>query len=271
MKLLNRSGMAGKFFSLSMCVVLLLLVGHLTYGQERFLMDQNTFEQFRKAKRLYDKGHHFFLKKKFSKAIPALNDCVEIFPKYSEAYFLLSQAFYQNQDYPLALANIEKAIEHYKFMADLRVATQFDYLDTLREQQRKLQEDLSAWRDRLKSTQGDARREIEAEISKIEGQLSQIHNRLSDPMPNVKEIPAGFYYVHGNILFKMKRYQDAHKQYLQTITTDPSHGNAYINLANLYYMIKKYEKALYYLNKAEENKAEVNPKFKEAILKALGK
>ena len=46
---------------------------------------------------------------------------------------------------------------------------------------------------------------------------------------------------------------------------------AHINLANLYYMAKQYQKARDHLSKAEENGAEVNPKFKQAILKALEK
>ncbi len=270
----NSSGKSVKRVPVAMCVcfVFCLLTSHFGFSQERFLMDQNTFEQFKKAKRLYDKGYHFFSKKKYSKAMKPLTDCVGIFPQYSEAYFLLAQMSYENKEYPAALDYIEKARDNYKFMADMRVATQLEYLDTLREQQRKLQENLSAWRDRLKSA-GTAvdRREIESEIGKIEGELSQIQNRLSDPLPRVGEIPAAYYYVHGNILFKMKRYQDAHQQYLETVKVDPTHGNAYINLANLYYMIKKYERALFYLNKAEENGARVNPKFKEAVLKGLGK
>jgi len=54
------------------------------------------------------------------------------------------------------------------------------------------------------------------------------------------------------------------------VRINPKHGDAYNNLASLYYMVKKYSQAMEYLKLAEENGAQVNPKFKEALQKAIG-
>ena len=98
-----------------------------------------------------------------------------------------------------------------------------------------------------------------------------INDRLKTPIATVSEMPADYYYVHGNILFKLKKYNESFKQYMETVRANPNHGNAYNNLANLNFMAKRYEKASYYFEKAESCGAKVNPKFKKAILKAMEK
>jgi stress-induced-phosphoprotein 1 len=91
------------------------------------------------------------------------------------------------------------------------------------------------------------------------------------PISSEEEIPADYCYINGNIYFKMKKFQEAHDQYQEAITIDPSHGDSYNNLAALYFQVKQYQKALNYLNQAEENGAKVNPEFKKVVLKALEK
>jgi len=58
-------------------------------------------------------------------------------------------------------------------------------------------------------------------------------------------------------------------QYLETIKRNPQYGNAYNNIAFLYYIEGKYEKALEYLEMAEKKGIKINSEFKRAILKAI--
>ena len=74
-----------------------------------------------------------------------------------------------------------------------------------------------------------------------------------------------------NMLFKMKRFQDAYGQYLEALEADATHIGAYNNLVNMHYMTKDYEGALKFIEAAERNGVEVNPKLKEAVLKATKK
>jgi len=71
------------------------------------------------------------------------------------------------------------------------------------------------------------------------------------------------------ILGSLAKPRASYEYYRQALKIDPTHGNASNNLASLYYMIKKYDKALYYLNQAEANGADINPDFKKALLKAM--
>ncbi len=272
----------GKYFSnlkvdvskLVICAVIMLLLlnGMPIFGQERFLMDQNTFQKFKQANRLFVKGEQLFLKKSFSKAREALEGCVEIFPEYSEAHFILAQILYKQKEFPTALEHIDAAKNHFKFMSDIRISTQLEYMDTLRERKQKLQEQLRMLREQLSRTTDPAdKSRVESAIGSAEAQLSQIDSRDHSQVPNIETVPAEYYYVHGNIFFQMKKLQEAHQQYLETLKIDPNHGNALNNMANLYFMINKYEKAKEYLDRAEESGVEINVKFKDAILKALEK
>lgn len=88
---------------LVICLIPFLLVFNgLALGQERFLMDQNTFQKFKQAKRMYEKGEQLFFKGKLSEAEEVLEKCVAVFPKYSQAYFILAQVNYKQKEFPTA-------------------------------------------------------------------------------------------------------------------------------------------------------------------------
>lgn len=250
----------------------LLVFNGLMMGQERFLMDQNTFQKFKQAKRLYEKGEQFYLKDKLSKAQESLEKCVEVFPQYSEAYFVLAQVLYKQREYQGALEQIANAKTHFEYMSNIRVSTQMEYLSSLRERSMKLKEVLRELQEKLNNRLSDAERSrIESAIGGTSSELSQIENRLHSPIPNVETLPAEYYYVHGNILFKLKKFQEAHKQYLETIKVNPKHGNALNNLSTLYFMVKNYEKAKEYMEKAEASGVVISEKYKKALTQALEK
>lgn len=243
--------------------VLLLMVlagvGH-GFGQDRkrIILDENTFQKFQLAKRMFEKGQALFLKGKYPKAEKALKECLSGFPEYSQAYYYLAQIYYKKEDYSKALENIEHAKATYEVMSDLLVTTHQKFLDELRKRKMELQENL------MDLTDPD-------DIEQVKVALANITVRLNEPLPVLPEQAANYYYYHGNIFMKLRKFNEAHAQYLEALRLDPKHGNASNNLANIYFMVKKYDKALYYLTQAEANGVEVNPKFKEAIQKAMKK
>lgn len=83
--------------------------------------------------------------------------------------------------------------------------------------------------------------------------------------------PPGYFYIHGNILFKLKDYQGAVNQYVETIKREPRHEFAYNNAASIYFMSKLYETALRFLEQAEANGVKINPQFKKDLEDRLAK
>ena len=194
-------------------------------------------------------------------------------PEHANAYFYLSLISYREGNLAKSQDYIEKAKENYRYIIKLKINREQLYMIQLQERKSEVQEILEELRQRLsKTTDKREQSKIQAEIGRMEGLIGAIDSRLRKPMPTVQkeeEIPADYFYLHGNIFFKLKRYQEANEQYQEAIKIDPKHGNAYNNLANLYYIAKQYQKALDYLNLAEANGAKINPKFKKEVLKRL--
>jgi len=252
--------------------ILILLFTSIFSQQDYTRIEKNLFQRFVIANKFFEKGKKYFLKKKLNKAERELEKCIQKMPEHADAYFFLSQISYQKGDYPIALDYMLKAKKNFKFLAKLKVNAQQQYIIQLQEIKRNLEERLLLLKEQLgKTSNPEEKSSLEAEIGKVEGEIGTINNRLNRPLPEIEQIPADYFYFHGNILFKLKKYQEAHDQYIKTIELDPKHAYAYNNLALLYYMAKNYQRALDYLNQAEVNGVKVNQKLKKTILDALKK
>jgi len=255
-------------------IVFILLLGpNLSFGQRYFHMkEKEVYQKFKIANRFFLKGKEHFLKENYKKAEKELKKCIKELAEHVEAHFYLCQILYKKGDLHQALEHIEKAKENFEYMADLQEYAHLDYISQLREQMDILDENLSNLQGKLSKTQNyETRSVLESQISSIEQKKGTIKSKLTEPIPPVESIPSDYFYFHGNIFFKLKRYQEAHVQYLEAVKVNPQHGNAYNNLASLHFMAKQYQEALNYLDQAEASGAKVNPEFKKAILKALGK
>lgn len=258
---------------ISLIVFILLLGPNFSFGQKHFFMkEKQMYEKFKMANKIFLKGKEYFLKENYKKSEKELKKCIEAMPEHVEAHFYLSQVLYKKEDFQKALEHIEKAKTNYKLMADLFDYAHQERIFQLREQVDIIDSNISILQDkRSKTTNPDTIRTLDAEITSLEQQIGIVRSKLTDFVPPSESIPSDYFYFHGNILFRLIKYQEAFREYLEAIKINPQHGNAYNNLANLYHMGKEYQKALDCLNQAEANGAEINPKLKKAILKALGK
>jgi len=258
---------------ISLIVFILLLGPNFSFGQKHFYMkEKQMYEKFKMANKIFLKGKGYFIKGNYKKSEKELKKCIETMPEHVEAHFYLSHVLYKKEDFQKALEHIEKAKANFEFMADLYAYAYQQRILQLREQVDTIDSQISEFEEKLsKATEADQKREVEAQIGSLESKKGTIRSRLTEPVPPLDSIPADYFYFHGNILFKLNQYQEAFKEYLEAIKINPQHGNAYNNLANLYFMGKEYQKALDCLNQAEANGAEINPKLKKAILEALGK
>ena len=184
-------------------------------------------------------------------------------------------AYVMKKDYIKALVHIELAKVNYKFISEFMVNSQIQYVNSLREQKRKLEWDIKDMEQiiREKRFKGTTPEQQYSQLSETKGKvahaqqtLSEIDQRLHTPIPKVPETREEFCYIHGNILFKLKRYQDAYSQYSEVVRINPDHGKAHNNLANLNFMGRRYKEALSHVKRAEECGIKVDPEFKDSIL-----
>jgi tetratricopeptide (TPR) repeat protein len=249
------------------------------YAQREFhMVEKKLVEKYKLAQQYYLNGKKNFIKDHIKKAEEELDKCLQVMPEHADAYYLLAQIEYKKGNFEEALDDIQKAFANHEYIAQFYTFTHQERLETLREQKRKAQEQVLALQDELNrlasATGSDAEMQkarIRSEIQMKQSGIAQIDSQMNEPVPDSLQISADYYYVQGNIFFRMKQFQNAYEQWIKTIEIDPKHGNAYNNLANLYFMSKQYEQALKYLELAEASGAEVNPEFKKALLKAMEK
>jgi len=261
-------------FKISLILTVTFLAALLCYAQKDYNWEEKELlQKYKISNPDFLKGKEAFVKGDLQKAEKELDKCLERMPQHAEAHFFLSQVFYKRGNLEKALEEMEKAESNYSAIEKIIARQDQERILTLQERRDTLRQSLPALKERLSKLPFESkdRRELESRVSNIEKELSDIDNRLSNPLPVIDKTPAEYFYFHGNIFFKMKKLPDAEAQYLGAILTDPKHANAYNNLATLYYLDRQYEKALKYLNQAEANGAQVNPELKSAVLKALGK
>lgn len=251
------------------CLFLISLSG---WSQEDFSRSEKLiYEQYRAVNKSFEKGKKLYESGNLVKARKEFQDVVERMAEHADAYFFLSQISYKEDKIDEALQEIQQAKDNYKFIAKMKTNMHQIMINQLRDQKDQMEERLGSMREAAAVATGPQKSKLSAEVTKLEGQMNTITNRLNEPIPVDEETPADYFYFHGNVFVKQKKYQEAHDQYMEAVRINPKHGDAYNNLASLYYMVKKYSLAMEYLKLAEENGAEVNPKFKEALERQMQK
>jgi len=253
----------------------------LSFGQEDLAREEmELFKKYKSLNKNYEKGKMYFARKDYKKAKKEFEKILEKLPEHADALFFLSQILYKEGNLDEALSYVQNAKANYEFSAKMKIEMAKLSKQKLEEKKQKHEDYLKELEEQIVSLpQGseiedeveDRKQRLQSKIDEIKKQIENIDIQLNLPLPSEEEIPAEYCYLNGNIYFKMKKFQEAHDQYQETIKIDPSHGDSYNNLAALYFQVKQYQKAMNYLNQAEENGAKVNPEFKKAVLKALEK
>lgn len=254
--------------------ILILFLGTPSlFGQKDYTREERQlFQRYKIANSFFEKGKKNFLKEDYRKAEKELKKCLKRMPEHSGAYFFLSQISYKWENLEKSLEEIENAKKNYAYIGKVKTNREQLYILELQELKMQKQEKLGLLRESLSRTHSASERsQIEAGIGTVEADIGTINSQLSRPLPSPEQMPADYFYFHGNILFKLKRYEEANTQYQEAIKINPQHGDAYNNLASLCYLAKQYQKALDYLEQAEANGAKINLEFKKAILKGIEK
>jgi len=264
----NRMRLLSVFF-----VTVLLLTAGLSYTQKGFYMDEKKlYEKYKMSVKHFEEAKALYNKEKYKKAEKKFKDCLEVFPQHAQANFYLAHILYQSSNLESALHHIEEAKKNSDFINKMYIIGYEDYTSKLRTQRDEIQDKIQQYKDRQQRTiQPQDQQRIASSISQLQTELGTVNSRLAEPLPEEKKVPTDYFPLHGNIFFKLKKYQDAHDQYVETIKRDPKHEKAYNNLINIFFMAKQYQKAIELVEHAESIGVNINPKLTEAIRQALRK
>lgn len=245
-----------------LAAALLIISTSLSGFQDNLKMLDHQVKQFQRVKRVFYSGQLLFLQQKFDKAEKKLLKCLEIFPGLANAEYYLGQIYYSRKDYQKAKKFLGMAIQHYRSVVNLQNAAHQQYLITLRRQRDELIAYLSSDSAKISAYQR----------THAENRIARINQRLKTPItiPVDTIAPANYHWHMGNTHLKLKEYNEAEKQYLLGIKTDSKYTNCYNNLINLYYVFKKYPRAMAVIKQAQANEVKVNEKLVAAVQKAAG-
>ncbi len=270
--------MKGRVYASLIFMAGLGILSSTAFGQAGFEQDERMLVQKYKASiAKLKEGQALFLKKKYDPAEKKLRECLEVFPKNPGALYLMAQIHLNRGDADAALSSIESAEASFAETKQFYMYYHQEMMVELRDQKAKVEESI-ANRENILSELKSRTGPDKAEISSLENQIQQertvlgrLDQKLRDPIPENPAMPAGYHYVHGNILVKLKRFREAADQYVETIRLDPQHEFAYNNVASLYLGIGQYQKALDFLLQAEANGVRVNAAFKKDLEGRLAK
>ncbi len=247
------------------------------FSQKDFNMDeQRLIERFKRANPDYLEGAKLFAKGNLDKAEKKLMEAIKIMPEHADAYYVMAQIHLMRKAFPEALATITTAKNNYAATAKFHTYTYQEYLERLRDQKKNLEDRRALLQEALSRrpiSKGDPdmeRGRMESTLQALIQNISTIDSRLSSPIPPTFEIPADYYYIHGNALFRLGRTPEAVAQYKEAIRLDPVHGNAFNNLALVLFSQGNYQEALDCLAQAEAAGVKVNPDFKKAVEAKVG-
>ena len=265
-------------FSLSLAILFLTAAAvPFAAGRQTDDKDRQLMQGFRATRPDLAKGEEQFAKKQYDKAEQSLLSVLRAMPENAEASYYLAETYYQKGEFEKGLDAIQAAETSYPDIQRLMARRRLAASGQESPEQQKLRLEIQALRGQMGEHLSDVKRQtIQTEIAAKQAELNvqrqkDLKKQTSEPQAEAVKIPAEYSYAHGNLLFRVKRYDEALVQYEQTIQADPAHGGAYNNIATIYYMAKQYDKSLEYLDKAEAAGCKINPNFKKAVLTALGK
>ena len=228
---------------------------------------RQTAEEIRRREAVdhFKTGMQSLLAERFEVAEREFRAAVRLDPLYDAAFYGLGQVYMATKRYEDALQAYLLAREAFK------TSTSTDLLDRVAAD-RRLRDQIQALRDNVTNyeRQNSVARSptAAATVDRYKDQIRQLEDRLSRndtgaPPP----VPAGFSLAIGSAYFRLNNLAAAEREYLAAVEVNKSFGEAFNNLAVVYFLTRRYREADEAVQAAERAGFRVNPQLKEDIRK----
>jgi pentatricopeptide repeat protein len=223
--------------------------------------------QYREALPHYDKAVRAFSRNDHEAARRELDKAISAMPQYSYAHLLMAKSWYLSKRYDEALPAIERAETAWREFAGIAADAKSDHGEALIRRRRGLQDQINALQQDFRQAATQQQRvQIQNYITTLQQQIDEIDRDQASRGPTeLAVLPAEYSFVHGNILLRMNRLIDAEPQYLRAIETNPKYGEAFNNLASLYFQAGRLEEARSVLQQARGRGLPINLDLERAV------
>jgi tetratricopeptide (TPR) repeat protein len=251
-------------FCLLCLIVPILLAGQDSPDDKKGL---EMLRKFRLTQPLLNKGSDLLTAKDWEGAAKQFNRCLELLPECPDACFGMAYICNQSGDVAQALAWMEKAEKASLYLQQVwedQKTSMFKMSQEERMRLLKLADDLlnnGMWVYSCKSNR------LYTESVQATEKARNITAK-SSASDSPFATPAEFYSLHGNLLFKLKRVNEAEEQYLKALAIAPSHERCLNNLINIYFITGRIGQARDWLEKADQLKVKINAGLAQAVRRA---
>ena len=217
----------------------------------------------REALQHYRAGNELLSAERFDQAAEEFRKAIDKDPLLALAHYGLGQAYMSLRRYASAIQAYIACRSAYQSLAGLAQTDQVNVDRQRDEEIRELREVIRALQSgRLKTTTNDPSQRILGLESRIRD-LERLKQRNLDPMRPPAEVSLAL----GSAYFRNGDQQDAEREWLVAVETNPALGEAHNNLAVIYLMSGRKKEAEAAIKAAERARFPVNPKLKEDIRK----
>lgn len=201
--------------------------------------------------------------RQFVAARKVLQPCLAAIPDHWEAHYLLAQMAYEERKVEEALSNVEEAERSLLKLEQLRRAE----LEAAKARDAALEVDLQNSLAQVDWTLAEGHGCMGGEITVRQHALNDQRMKMGSANDDTsgQPVPAELYLLHGNSLYRLKRYVEAKEKYQQAIQVDPSGPNAWNNLIGVYLEQREIEQAKVWLVRARKAQVALRPELVKAI------
>ena len=233
-------------------------------------LEKNVAEALSKlpsAERRFVRGQELFSSGDLDKAAREFEACLKILPEHIYASYYLANIRYIQQDLSRSLEAIENAERHLDFMAAVSALAREKKLAEFDEAKRLLEAENEVNFSCRES------RQLEQMVLDVETEEAKTGERMRREQESRQKQAAHYAYFHGNVLFRLGKYDEAFQSYNRAIRIDPRNGDAYNNAASILFLAGRHREAEDYIHKAAAAGVEdrINLKLKKLVTEGLGK
>ncbi len=254
--------------AISTLLTLLLIGTQVALPNRDNTATEAALDRFPLANKHFLKGKQAFQDGNFKKAGKEFEQCLELFPFHAQAHLLSAQLQYQKANYQKAEYHIVSAKSNYEKLSELLKKTQMDETNRRKAESSMLRSALHQME--ASYDQYECKKGISRLMSSAQDELTSIDSVELTTGPGQRPIPAGYFYIHGNILYKQNKISAAIEQYKQVLAADPYHAGALNNVCSLYYYAGEYALAWAAIMDARSGGISVDPKLEEYIRRKCG-
>lgn len=239
-------------------LALAMTLSSATIGAQ--LADETTR---REALHHYRAGNELLSAERFEQAAEEFRKAVDKDPLLALAHYGLGQAHMGLRRYASAIQAYIACRRAYQSLAGLAQSDQVNVDRQRDEEIRELREVVRGLQSgRIKTATSDPSQRILALESRIRD-LERMKQRNMDPARPPAEVSLAL----GSAYFRNGDREDAEREWLVAVETNPTLGEAHNNLAVIYLMSGRKREAEAAIKAAEKARFPVNPKLKEDIRK----